>query len=308
MKIGFMGRTQILAEVIRLVEKTEKHEVGFIWTSKAESYYGFSEDSFQKLADELGCAYINSPVIEDIRYPAIINDVDVVISINFVNIIPENFLAKFRHGIINAHAGNLPRYKGNACANWAILNDEKEIALTIHEMSSELDSGPIYLQEYFPLTTNTYITDVYDWLNKIIPDSFIKSLEMIDKGMNPKPQKPGKPLRTFPRKPEDSRIHLNNGAHDFCRLVRASSRPFSGAFCFLNDVSHKVFIYKSSPIKLEYDFYAVDGQILEVNKSRLSFVVSSKNEAIEINDYRINDLLQKDSFDLVSSSMRNRLV
>jgi methionyl-tRNA formyltransferase len=307
-KIGFMGRTQILAEVIRLVANNKKHEIGFIWTSKAESYYGFSEGSFQKLADELGCTYIYSPVIDDFRYPASINDVDVVISINFVNIIPVNFLVKFKHGILNAHAGNLPRYKGNACTNWAILNDEKEVALTIHQMSSELDSGPIYLQEVFPLTTQTYITDVYEWLNNMIPESFLKTLEMIDKGMNPKPQRLGKPLRTFPRKEEDSRIHLNDGAHNICRLVRASSRPFSGAYCFLNDASLKVFIYKSAPIKLEYDFYAVDGQILDVNKSRLSFVVSSKNEALEITDYCINDLPQQESFSLVASSMRNRLV
>ena len=58
----------------------------------------------------------------------------VVVSINFINIIPGSFTNKFRFGIINAHAGNLPKYRGNVCLNWAILNDESEVVLPFHKM------------------------------------------------------------------------------------------------------------------------------------------------------------------------------
>ena len=52
-------------------------------------------------------------------------EADVVVSINFINVIPKSsFIGKFRFGVINAHAGDLPKYRGNACPNWAILNDE----------------------------------------------------------------------------------------------------------------------------------------------------------------------------------------
>ena len=43
----------------------------------------------------------------------------------------------------NAHAGDLPRYRGNACANWAIINGEDKVGLSIHKMDAGLDSGPI---------------------------------------------------------------------------------------------------------------------------------------------------------------------
>jgi len=45
----------------------------------------------------------------------------------------------FRHVILNAHAGDLPKYRGNACPNWAILKGEKRVVLTIHQVSENLD-------------------------------------------------------------------------------------------------------------------------------------------------------------------------
>ena len=45
---------------------------------------------------------------------------------NFSNLISKDFLNFFKFGVLNAHYGDLPRYKGNACPNWAILNNEKK--------------------------------------------------------------------------------------------------------------------------------------------------------------------------------------
>ena len=55
---------------------------------------------------------------------------------NYINIINKKIISLFKHGILNSHPGDLPKYK-NACPNWAILNFEK-IGLTIHAMTEDL--------------------------------------------------------------------------------------------------------------------------------------------------------------------------
>ena len=107
---------------------------------------------------------------------------DVVISINFVNLIPQDFINKFKYGIINSHLGDFPRYKGNACPNWAILNSEKSINLTLHKMNSELDSGPIVLKDKFFLKEEIHISDVYEWLNNRTPKLFEEAVKKIING------------------------------------------------------------------------------------------------------------------------------
>ena len=305
MRIGYMGRSRLLLDTIVLLSKSH-HETAFIWTSKAESYYQCDENEFQCLAQELACPFYFSPKVENIRDEINFEEVDVIISFNFVNIIPYNFLNNIKHGILNAHTGDLPRYKGNACPNWAILNGEDKVVLTIHEMSDELDSGPVYIQEALKLDSETDITEVYAWLEKVTSALFAKAIALIDEGVMPKSQKSCRALRTFPRKPQDSKIDWSIGVTSIHRLIRASSRPFSGAFCSLNDDENTIVrIYKAEVIELDYDFIAVDGQVLE--KGNDFFCVSSRNRALKITDVAIDGYSPTESIRIITQSMRNRL-
>ena len=306
MRIGFMGRSRFLLDTIKLLSKNQNHKICFIWTSKSEDYYDCPEEEYKDLANILNCDYYFSAKIEEIEPRINFDKVDVVISMNFVNLIPKEFLDKVKFGILNAHAGDLPKYKGNAVTNWAIINDEDKIVLTIHEMLPELDSGPIYEQEDFLLEKSKDISHVYEWLGQTIPNLFNKAINEINEGNKPIPQRKTKPLRVFPRKPEDSRIIWSEGARKIHNLIRASSHPFEGAYCYLNnDKSRLVRIFRCEEIDLPYDFFAIDGQILEYGKE--FFIVSSNNQAIKIYDFHLNNLNKKDSLKEIVKSMRNRL-
>ncbi len=259
-----MGRTRMLLDTIKLLSEDKTHSISFIWTSKSEDYNHCTSEEFEELSKKIGCNYFYSTKVKQIEPQINFDQVDIILSMNFVNIIPKDFLKKVKYGVINAHAGDLPRYKGNAVANWAIINDEKKITLTIHEMTDELDSGPIYIKEEFYLDDSKDIGDVYNWMEEVIPALFQKTISKINEGEEPKKQSSEKALRTFPRKPEDSRIDWSKGVESILKLIRASSRPFSGAYCFLNNnESEKVTIYSAKRIELKYDFNAIDGQILE---------------------------------------------
>ncbi|MEK9628597.1 MAG: formyltransferase family protein [Nitrospinota bacterium] len=306
MRIGFMGRTRMLLDTIKKLQQDNTHEISFIWTSKAEPFYKCGENEFKEISEIIGCPFYNSANLNPILQSADFSSVDLVVSFNFINILPDTFLKLFNLGVLNAHVGDLPRYKGNACPNWAILNDEKSVTLTFHEMSEELDSGPIYLKKTFNLTKDTYITEIYEWLSKEVPCGFFETLHLIQNGNKPNPQKKIRGLRTFSRKPEDARIFWNDGVENIYRLIRASSKPFEGAFCFLNgNMDQKIRVFEAKPVNLDYDFFAVDGQLLE--KRENSFVVGSGNEALEIIDFCLNDCSIDTSFKKITSSLRNRL-
>ena len=138
-------------------------------------------------------------------------------SINFINILPASFIEKFRFGIINAHAGDLPRYRGNACPNWAILNEESDC--TFHEMNEILDGGDLIRKKYFILK-DTYIGEVYEWTKW-----FLKGLSRGKNAYRRLYYKKKKENHCeHSRHPEDARLdfHESGTIH---KLIRAS-KPF----------------------------------------------------------------------------------
>lgn len=294
----------MLSDTIILFSELDSFEISFVWTCKDEKYYDHTSDEFESLASELGVKFINSSNVMDYHQEV---EADLVISMNFVNIIPFEFIEKFEYGVINAHAGDLPRYRGNACANWALLNGEASVTLCFHKMDDGLDSGPVIQKKRFAITDETYIGDVYDWMSEIVPKGFVSCAEKLISNSQLENQF-GKPLRAFPRKPEDSRLDVDAPIEKTYRLIRASSRPFSGAYAFLNNNKFKVSVFTAQIHEVDYDFCAVNGQIMEVNTTDFSFVVCMGGSALKIIDYTVNNEDLKISFDFISSSMRNRLI
>ena len=118
----------------------------------------------------------------------------------------------FRLGILNSHHGDLPRYRGNACSNWAIIHNERQITNTIHFMEgSKLDCGRIISQEHYKLDNDACITDIYKWSEESTPKLFVQSLRILgdNNSFILKYADPNDPqsFRCYPRLPEDSYIN-----------------------------------------------------------------------------------------------------
>ena len=249
MRVAALGRTQMLYGAIKAV-RDAGHEIVAIATAEASPEYRVNEHDFQKLAEEIGCAF--SIGLPDVQ-------ADVAISVNWPVLIPENVRRRFAHGILNAHAGDLPRYRGNACPNWAILNGEDNVVFTIHEMAEELDAGPVLLKRPFPLTDRTYIGDVYAAMETEFPGMFVTVLREIEANrLRPVPQT-GAQLRCFPRIASDSRIDWTQPAVHLDRLVRASAEPFAGAYTFYNRT--RLRIWRAHASRLNYEYLGIPGQV-----------------------------------------------
>lgn len=268
MKIGIIGRTEILFQAAQRL-KAQGHQIVHIITAREAPEYTKSSDDFRRLADSFGvpfasCARITEvlPLIEETRP-------DVGVSMNYPGIIPETVIDAYRLGILNAHGGDLPRYRGNACQAWAIINGEDRIGLCIHKMiGGELDSGDIIARRYYPIDIDTKITQVYDWFGRSVPELFEYSVSKLEQDpgfvLEVQSRQPEDALRCYPRIPADGRIDWRESARAVLRLVNASNKPYSGAFCDFEDGQMK--IWDAELVIDNEKFVAVPGQIVRIGK------------------------------------------
>jgi len=252
-----LGRSQFLYESIRALAAMG-YDIILIATSKASPEYTRNAADFEQLAAEVGADYRYFQKPSDIN--TIHHDCEVGISVNWHTILSPAFIQSFPKGIINAHMGDLPRYRGNACPNWAIINGEKKITITLHQMSAELDAGIMLAKAHYHMTPETYITDIYEHAETIIPRMFVDVLNSPVKGK----KQFGRPLRCYPRLPSDNHIDWNQDANQIHRLIRASSHPFSGAYTHLNGT--QLTIWRAHTEQPTFDYLAVPGQVLERRK------------------------------------------
>ena len=186
-------------------------------------------------------------------------------SVNWTTLVPPQAFEQFAHGVLNAHAGDLPRYRGNATIAWAILADEPEVVLTVHRMDAGLDSGPVFAKRACALDASTYVGDVYAWCERTVPELFVEVLDgLADGTLAPvaQPTQAGAGLRCFPRTPADGWIEWSRDAAALARLVRASAEPFAGAYTALG--GERLTIWRAHAEPLAYDHLGVPGQIVEL--------------------------------------------
>lgn len=312
MKVGLIGRSELLFNTAVLLHKKD-FEIAFIITSKALPEYQVRERDFEKLSKQIGCDYFlagkgnGSEFADRVKR----SGAEIGISVNHPALIGKDLLNAFKFGVLNAHAGDLPRYRGNACPNWAILNGERHVTLVIHKMEpGRLDSGDVIAKRKYRLEADTYIGDVYAWLAGRTPGLFLSALRKIGRKSGLAHGKRGseaqKGFRCYPRIPTDSEINWNLPALQIHRLIRASSEPFSGAYAFYR--GEKIVIWRAELPDDGEKYIAMPGQISQIDKKAGTVTVITGDGKL-----RICSVSQGDDSDVrrkpseIISSIRSRL-
>jgi methionyl-tRNA formyltransferase len=269
-----------------------------------------TEDDFAELAKAIGADFVNDVAISRSENVERLRSYgcDVAISVNWLTILNQRVLEIFPAGILNAHAGDLPRFRGNACPNWAILVGEPYVGLCIHKMAVELDAGPVIVRDKFPLTSGTYVGEVMDWVDDRVPVLFTDALAKIAGGeitFEEQSTDPGLALRCFPRRPEDSRIDWRWPAEQVMKMVRASSHPYSGAFAFL-EAGSKVTIWRAQIIEVKEATLAIPGQVCFV-RDKHPVIACGKGfvALVDVSLEGVEGSAQANA--KISKSLRNRL-
>ena len=174
--------------------------------------------------------------IESLRDEAALETVrrltpDLIFSFYYRNMIPGEILALARLGAFNMHGSLLPKYRGRAPVNWAVLNGETETGATLHYMVERADAGDIVDQERVEIGAEETAPEVMAKVTEAACVVLERRLDELKAGCAPRtPQNHALATKFGRRRPEDGRIDWGRSAQEIVNLVRAVTRPFPGAF------------------------------------------------------------------------------
>ena len=109
-------------------------------------------------------------------------DPELIVVAAYGRILPDDILAYPKHGCINVHSSLLPKYRGAAPINWAILNGESETGVTIMHMASELDAGDIIAQAATLIGPDETAPELFGRLAELGADALVKAVSEIEAG------------------------------------------------------------------------------------------------------------------------------
>jgi methionyl-tRNA formyltransferase len=195
--------------------------------------------SVASLAREHG---IETLIVEDANQPEHLARVaalapDFIFSFYYRRMLPVKLLSCARRGAYNMHGSLLPKFRGRAPVNWAVLHGETETGATLHEMVEKPDAGRIAGQHAVPIGIDDTAAQVFNRVTDAAEIVLRKALPgLIDGSLRLRAQDLKAGSYFGGRKPEDGRIDWRRAARDIHNLVRAVAPPYPPAFTGIGGV------------------------------------------------------------------------
>lgn len=225
-----------------IIMKEDRHET--------EKYF----DKIVKFLRKNQIPYLTANSVSKEKYKNFIKEKkpNITIVMGWRTILSEDIINLPKFGTVAVHESLLPKYRGFAPINWAIINGEKSTGVTLFYLDKKIDNGDIIDQETIKIEKNETAYDVYKKTSEGSLNLLKKNLKRIIKG-HVKGRRQDEKFATYTcmRLPEDGQINWNNKAENIYNLIRGLSYPYPGAFTFLN--GKKLIIWKASiPTKKTY--------------------------------------------------------
>ncbi len=161
---------------------------------------------------------------------------DFLFSFYYRSLLKAPLLRAARRGALNMHGSLLPKFRGRAPVNWAILTGARESGATLHYMVERADAGDIVDQQAVPILDDDDARTVFGKVTVAAEMVLARSLPGLIAGSAPRRAQPIEPGQYFGRRtPQDGRIDWRWPAQQIHDLVRAVAPPFPGAFGTVGD-------------------------------------------------------------------------
>lgn len=279
MKIVFMGTPDFAVPSLNALLISKKDIAAVVTQPDKPSGRGkkLTPPPVKTVALNSGIRVLQPERIKDEAFVNTIKEInpDVIVVAAYGKILPAKILHLPKYGCINVHASLLPKYRGAAPINWAIINGEKETGITIMQMDEGLDTGGILLQKGIEITKEDTAGTLSNKLSKIGAGLLIEGLGAIEKGgIKAIPQDNSKSSYAPMLKKEDGQIDWTKGAEDIYNMVRGMD-PWPGAFTY-----YKGELWKVWKVRHGDTGKGRPGEILTADKDRIDVV--SKDSVISI--------------------------
>ena len=250
MKTVFMGTPDIAAVILKALTES-RHQVAYAVTQpdkaknrgKKIQYTPVKEIALEKGIEVLQPERVrgNEGFIQTLRECR----PDIMIVAAYGQILPKDVLELPKYGCINVHASLLPKLRGAAPIQKAIIDGEKETGVTIMQMAEGLDTGDMLLKESVEIGGMNY-SQLHDRLAEMGSKLLLEALDLIEEG-TARAEKQDDSLSTYAHmiSKQDGKVSFEKSPEEIERLIRGFD-PWPGAFCDCGEIVMK--LWKAQPL------------------------------------------------------------
>lgn len=274
MKIVFMGTPEFAVASLDILIKKGFEVVAVITATDKLGGRG-GKQILQSAVKQYAVAH-NLPVLqpEKLKNPEFIEtlrglEADLFVVVAF-RMLPEIVWTMPPLGTINVHGSLLPKYRGAAPINWAVINGEKETGVTTFFLKHEIDTGDVVFREKLPIGEDETVGEVHDKMMLLGAETLLKTVQAIDnQNVVPQPQ-PNEAATHAPKIfQETCQIDFSKTVTEVHNFVRGLS-PYPTAWTVLDGLKLKVFRTSKEIIPPQYEA----GKWLSDGKSYLKIACS----------------------------------
>lgn len=216
---------------------------------------------------------------------------DVIFSFYYRNMLSEDILSLASSGAFNLHGSLLPKYRGRAPINWAILHGETETGVTLHKMVSKPDAGDIIAQHKVAIAETDTSLILHGKISEAAEELLDQVLPQIKAGTYTSTSQDQSQATYFGRRTAaDGEIDWSKSATEINNLVRAVAEPYPGAFTFLGE--RKITIWRASPLNEVHNkqpgtVLSVDPLVIACGKGALEIISGQSESSLYVRGIRL---------------------
>jgi methionyl-tRNA formyltransferase len=235
MKIVFMGTPEFAVPSLKELAQSEHEIVGVVTGPDRKRGRGqqVRKTAVKKYAEKLDTEILQPQDLKDEDFCKQLRKLnpDVFVVVAF-KILPEKVINIPQYGAINLHASLLPKYRGPAPINWAIINGEQESGYTIFQIEKSIDTGDILEQKKVDIGKTDTSQELHDQLAEIGARGLKKTIDKMETGnIEAIPQEDQKATKAPKVNSEMGRLDWTQDAEKIKNLINGLS-PYPGAFSF----------------------------------------------------------------------------
>lgn len=201
---------------------------------------------------------------------------DLIVVVAYGKILPKEIIEMPKYGVINVHSSLLPKYRGAAPINAALIHGEEESGVSIMYIAEELDAGDVILTVKTKITDEDTFLTLHDRLKELGAKGLIEAVRLIEKGEAPRiPQNHSEATFVKPFSKDDCKINWSKTEREIFNFVRGMNH-FPSAFTICEDK-----IFKIYGVKENFKTYesGVCGEVVDIKKGE-GVIVKTGNGSV----------------------------
>ena len=200
---------------------------------------------------------------------------DYICVVAYGKILPKELLEIPAKGCINVHGSLLPKYRGAAPIQWAVLNGEKETGITTMYMDEGMDTGDMILKQTTEIGENETTGELWQKMSKIGGKLLVETIKQIEAGTAPRQKQTGEYTMAPMLSKEMAQIDWQTQTTEQIKNLIRGLNPIMGAYTIIND--KKLKIWKAEIVKEKLDFLTnaqeyTAGEIVYANEKQGLFI------------------------------------